>query len=254
MPYRFATERQNYADYASGRVFYGLPGQPAFPIRLASEVWQRCTAVLEAEGNTGPYVLYDPCCGGAYLLGTLAYLHWHAIAEVIASDIDERALSLAERNLALLTVDGIEGRIAEIAQMLRVYGKASHAKALKSAQDLRNRLLQLSKARPVKTLLFRADVTNSAELCEKLRGKAIDVVFADIPYGQRSDWRTGDDPQASVSSPVWQMMEALLCVVTPGTVLAVAADKRPKIAHEGYQRIERFRLGKRQVILLRPLC
>jgi len=36
MPYRFATERRDYSDYSSGRVFYGAPGYPAFPVRLVS--------------------------------------------------------------------------------------------------------------------------------------------------------------------------------------------------------------------------
>jgi antitoxin HigA-1 len=31
MPYRFATEKNDYSDYAGGHVFYGTPGQPAFP-------------------------------------------------------------------------------------------------------------------------------------------------------------------------------------------------------------------------------
>jgi hypothetical protein len=35
MPYRFAAARQNYADYAAGKVSCALPGRPAFPIRLA---------------------------------------------------------------------------------------------------------------------------------------------------------------------------------------------------------------------------
>src|SRR5438128_795255 len=40
MPFKFAVERENYADYASGKVFYNLPGHPAFPVRLASEIFQ----------------------------------------------------------------------------------------------------------------------------------------------------------------------------------------------------------------------
>ncbi|MFK7803274.1 MAG: hypothetical protein AB8G95_16690, partial [Anaerolineae bacterium] len=39
MPYRFATENKDYSDFASGRVFYGAPGHPVFPVRLISEVF-----------------------------------------------------------------------------------------------------------------------------------------------------------------------------------------------------------------------
>ena len=36
-------------------------------------------------------------------------------------------------------------------------------------------------------------------------------------------------------------------------VVAIAADKAQQIAHPAYRRIQRFRLGKRQVALLRPV-
>lgn len=248
MPYLYATERRDYADYASGRVFYGLPGHPAFPVRLASEILQRCVAVRSAGGSTAPVTLYDPCCGGAYHLATLAYLHWAAIAEIVGSDVDEQALSLAERNLSLLTVEGIDRRIADLTGMLAAYGKGSHAAALESAHRLRRQLREWTQAHPIRTRLFRADATDARALAGELRGQAIDVVIADVPYGQRSHWQTGDAAEA----PAWQMLEVLLPFVSPESVVAVAADKRQKILHEGYRRVERFRLGTRQVVLLRP--
>ena len=50
MQYKFAKEQPDYSDLASGRVFYSLPGHPAFPVRLASEVFQRCLAHREDAG------------------------------------------------------------------------------------------------------------------------------------------------------------------------------------------------------------
>jgi len=60
MEYKFATDRANYADLASGHVFYSLPGHPAFPVRLASEIYQRCLA-LRGQGPS-PCTIFDPCC------------------------------------------------------------------------------------------------------------------------------------------------------------------------------------------------
>src|SRR5512142_1863099 len=114
MQYKYAKEQLDYSDFASGRVFYSLPGHPAFPVRLASEIFQRCLASREAiYKDSHPCTLYDPCCGTAYHLSVLAYLHGECIREVIASDIDEKAVALAKRNLGLLSMEGLEGRIDE---------------------------------------------------------------------------------------------------------------------------------------------
>src|SRR5215210_5047561 len=103
MPYRFARERVDYSDFASGRVLYSLPGRTAFPVRLADEIFQRCLALRPPEARDGPLTLYDPCCGGATLLTTLGFLHGPKLAALIGSDADPDAVALAERNLALLT-------------------------------------------------------------------------------------------------------------------------------------------------------
>jgi hypothetical protein len=246
MPYRFATERQNYADYAAGKVFYALPGHPAFPIRLASEIFQSCLATRKAHNATTPCTLYDPCCGGAYHLSTLAYLHWNAIHEIIGSDIDEDVLALAQRNLALLTLDGLDRRIEEISVMWAAYGKASHVEALESATTLRQKLKSV-KTHPIKTRLFRADATDNQALSANLKEATVDIVMSDIPYGRLSEWQ---EAASAPASPVWSMLDALRCVLTSNSVVAIASDKSQKIAHEHYRRVERFGVGKRHVTLL----
>ena len=252
MRYRFARERQDYSDYSSGRVLYSLPGHPAFPVRLASEILQRCVALREAQGATGPCVLYDPCCGGAYHLSTLAYLHWNAIGEIIASDVDEEILSVAGRNLSLLTVEGLDRRTEEISRMLVKYKKASHAAALESAEKLKHRLMGLVEIHQVEVRLFAADATDVRAVREKLAGRKVDVVISDVPYGWHSLWQIPDASQASTLGPAWQMLEALLPVLSLRPVVAIASDKRQRISHEGYRRLERFQVGKRRVVLLQP--
>ncbi|MCJ7552135.1 MAG: hypothetical protein MUQ30_20885 [Anaerolineae bacterium] len=254
MKYRFAQERQDYSDYSSGRVFYGLPGHPAFPVRLVSEIFQRCVAFREAQGATGPCVLYDPCCGGAYHLSTLGYLHWNAIGEIIGSDVDEEVLSVAGRNLSLLTVEGLDRRMAEISRMLMQYKKASHAAALESAERLRQRLVGLVETRQVEVRLFAADATDSRAASENLTGREVDVVISDIPYGRHSSWQIPDASQASLLSPAWQMLEALLPVLSLSSVVAIASDKKQRVSHESYRRLVRFQVGKRRVVLLQPVA
>src|SRR5690242_16507738 len=138
MQYKYEKASQDYSDLASGRVFYSVPDHPAFPVRLASEIFQRCLASRATiYKDTNPCTLYDPCCGAAYHLSILAYLHRNHIREIIASDIDERTIAIARRNLGLLSVEGLDQRIGEITKMMEQYHKDSHKEALVSAHILK---------------------------------------------------------------------------------------------------------------------
>src|SRR6266536_3287134 len=188
MPYRFARERLDASDFASGRVFHSLPGRIGFPVRLADELFQRCLAIRTAQGQHEPAVLYDPCCGGATLLCTLAYHHWPALREVIASDADPDAVALAARNLALLTPAGLAERRAAIEARYQEYGKTSHADALASADRLAGRLAQHLQSHAVPTRHFVADALDAASLLAQIGPGAVDLVITDVPYGQHSAW------------------------------------------------------------------
>src|SRR5436309_961484 len=102
MPYRFVRERLDHSDFASGRVFHSRPGRTGFPVRLADELLQRCLALRPPNLRDATASLYDPCCGSGTLLCTLAFLHWPALSQVVASDADPEAVAPAGRNLALL--------------------------------------------------------------------------------------------------------------------------------------------------------
>ena len=123
---------------------------------MVSEVFQRCLALRSERGQHGPVTIYDPCCGSAYHLSALAHLHADAIARIIASDINEDILTVAWRNLDLLTLDGMDRR----------------------------------------------------------------------------------------------MVDALLPLISPQSVVAIVADKGQSIRHEQYRRLDRFQVGKRQIVIL----
>jgi 16S rRNA G966 N2-methylase RsmD len=245
MEYKFATGRTNYTDLASGHVFYSLPGHPAFPIRLASEIYQRCLAWRGQA--SGPCTIYDPCCGAAYHLSVIAYLHWDSVYRVICSDIDVKAVQLAERNLSLLTPDGMERRSQEISAMVHLYNKESHKSALESIIRMQEQVNVLTAVRSMQTHVFQANATEAASLREGLRDTIIDLIFTDIPYKQHSKWEGTQAPD-----PIWAMLEALSEFLSPHSIVAIASDKLQKASHEKYRRLEKFQLGKRQVIILKP--
>jgi 23S rRNA (guanine2535-N1)-methyltransferase len=244
MEYKYAGERLNYADLASGHVFFSLPGHPPFPVRLASEIYQRCLAWRGRASS--PCTLYDPCCGAAYHLSVIAYLHWDSICRVICSDIDEKAVQMAERNLGLLTPLGMERRSREIAAMVHLYDKDSHKGALGSITRMQEQMNQLTAIRPLQTDVFQANATDAASLQEGLQGVSIDIVFTDIPYGQHSQWEQVQSPD-----PAWAMLEALHGFLSPQSIVAVASDKAQKIAHQKYIRLEKLQIGKRRVVILK---
>jgi hypothetical protein len=243
------TPNRNFEDFASGRVFYALPGQPAFPVRLASEILQRCLLHWQKMGGTGLCTLYDPTCGGAYWLAVLAYLHWNRIAAIFASDMDAEVLALAKRNFALLTARGLGQRITEIKEMFIAYGKESHAGALESANRFKLQLQNHLKSHAIQTHVFQADGTESQAIQRGIGGSKIDIVLSDVPYGVHSSWQETADP--GHENPVWKMLDALRPMLPPEAVIAIAADKRQKIQHDGYRRLERFQVGKRRIVVFR---
>jgi hypothetical protein len=243
MVYHFAVEKQDYADYAGGRVFYSLPGQPAFPVRLASEIFQRCLAYRR---DAGPVVVYDPCCGGAYHLSVLGFLHGQQVAEMVGSDVNTAVLPLAQRNLSLLTNEGLLQRIAELQQLHKSYKKPSHAEALASARRLRAKLQESLPERAISVKVFVADVMDGEAIRVGLNGRSADIIFSDIPYGWLTAWHSEN------TNPIWQLLESLRSLLAPGAVVALVTDKQQKVAHERYVRLETFRVGKRRVWIGRP--
>jgi tRNA G10 N-methylase Trm11 len=252
MEYKYATQQADYSDLSSGRVLYSLPGHPAFPIRLASEIFQRCLAYRETiYGVSNSVILYDPCCGAGYHLGVLAYLHGEHIREIIGSDIDEKAVAVARRNLGLLHMDGLNQRIDDITKMFEQYGKDSHQEALRSASVLKKRLSTLTAVHSLETRAFQANATDSKEISRNVKPRSVDIVFTDVPYGQHSQWRDVDDNDPP--NPLHSMLEALLPVLSPSGIVAVISDKQQKVSHDSYERMERFQAGKRRIVILRPV-
>src|ERR1051325_5575922 len=242
MQYKYTKEQLNYSDFASGKVFYSLPGHPAFPVRLASEIFQHSLANRKAIYNTSnPCVLYDPCCGAAYHLSVLAYLHRKDIREIIASDIDEKAFALAKRNLNLLDVAGLDKRIEEISAMLEQYGKESHKEALKSAYSLKEKL---TAKQSVKTKAFQANALNPQELLNNIKPGSVDIIFTDVPYGLHSQWQNSE--LTSSLNPITAMLDSLLGILSTSSIVAIVSDKQQKVSHERYQRIKQLQTGKRR--------
>lgn len=242
MVYKFATEKLNYEDYSSGRVLYNQKGTTSFPARLGSEIFQRCVDFLRTYGEINKVNIYDPCCGGAYLLTTLGFLHGESISKIFASDISEEAIELARKNISLLTVTGMDMRINQLSELKVLYEKDSHFGALKSAEKLRDSI----KGRDSEFEAFCLDITKPNQNFEKV--KNIHVLISDIPYGDIVVWNEEQSDDEAISKLLTNVYPLLADV----SIVALISKKKIKIRHQNFIKVETISAGKRLVTLLRP--
>jgi len=213
MIYKFA-ERSNYEDFAAGHVIYHRPGFTNYPVRLASEIFMRAYTHCGRE----MVKLYDPCCGGGYLLTVLGFLHGDKISAIYGSDISAEAVFLSKRNLQLLSPDALLGR--------GVGEKAESATRL------------VSLCRNIEVEIFARDVLSQNN------NPPADIIVTDIPYGDMTFWKQGSEV-AGVS---------LMLQNLNAEIVAVSSDKKQKIAiadEKNYRRLEKFNVGKRKIEILR---
>ncbi|OZB97991.1 hypothetical protein [Paenibacillus sp. XY044] len=242
MEYLYETKAGSYEDYASGRVLYNAPGVTSFPVRLGSEIVQRCFDFFEKRGNSGPYTLYDPCCGGAYLLTVTGFLHGPRIRRMYASDVDPNALSVAGKNLALLTKEGLRNRELQLRELYENYGKPSHKEALESLDRFKPAVSGLTLDESV---VFQDNITEPHHLDQV--DQPIQMVLTDLPYGDLVSWESG------LTNPVSALFEHVYPLLSSkGAVVAMIADKSQKLGHARYKRLQHFKVGKRQVAIFEP--
>jgi len=242
MNYIHAT-KQNYEHFASGKVLYNASGTTSFPVRLASEIIQRCFQLLHAKGVTGPYHLYDPCCGGGYMLTVLGMLHQDRINRITASDRDESMVKLAQQNLSLLHPDGLVKRRQQLNELSEQYQKPSHTEALHSADYLME-LIRPSLIQQITCFQADSTVDNSGD--ERCRNAQI--IFTDLPYGGIVNWIS------SSTSPVHDFFDSIHKVADSAScVVAVTADKSQSLKHPKFKRLQYQKIGKRHFAIFEPL-
>lgn len=253
---------QDLSIFAAGSVFYGKLGAPAFPLRLADTVFQACLQIRQRENLNQPCILFDPCCGTAYHLATMAYLNWEYIAGIFVSDVDPAVVPVAARNLSLLSAEGLDRRISEIQVLFDIYHRESHAGALKATRQLRALLNDLQRQHKITTYSAYGNALNPNALISALQGHQVDIVFSDIPYGQHSHWHSvdnrvdnanNDSTNKSVNTvrpPVWGLLEALTHVLHASSLVAIAANKDQPVTHEKYRQLRHIKHGKPHIVIL----
>jgi tRNA G10 N-methylase Trm11 len=236
--YKFATLKENYEDYSSGRVLYGTAGATNFPVRLINEIFQRATARLANAGVKPPYSIYDPFCGAGYSLTVLGMLHGSSIENITASDINKNILETATKNLSLLTTKGFTNRVKDLEALKAAYGKSSHSEALESAARLEKKVSNI----PLN--IFEFNILGNQNL--PIPASSVDLVLCDLPYGQLTDWQG----KGEANNPSQIFLDNIRPILKSQSVVVISSDKKQKLSYQGYQRVEKFILGKRQIMIL----
>lgn len=231
MEYKYG-KKEDYQDFSSGRVLYHVKGMTNFPVRLAQEIYGRC---LEYSPKKRNIILYDCCCGGGYLLSVLGFLNQDTIGKIMGSDINPDLLKIAEKNLNLLTKEGMEQRIKEIEHLIASFNKESHQEAKLSAFKLKN--------------LLKKDMPWEIFQCDALKGIKLsikpDIVITDVPYGQKVEW------EGHQGDGITKLLDSLYSICHPHTVIALCSNKKVKVRHEKFKRLEKQSVGKRKFEILK---
>ena len=236
MQYRYVIEKENYEDFAAGRVLLSQGGTTAFPVRLASEIFQRCAAYFP----TGQRLrVYDPCCGSGYLLTVIGWLHGARIQSLHGSDIDADIVRLAIDNLSLLTTVGLDARRDTLRDLAAAYHKPSHQDALASLERLRQRL----PTAPIATQTWAADA-----LQPSADSASVDLIICDVPYGKVTGWQADADDNLIAA-----LLQAQADVLVSGGIAAVVSDKSQPATYPRYRRLQRETIGNRRFLILQKI-
>lgn len=236
MEYRYC-ENKNFEDFACGRVIYYKSGMTNFPVRLAQEIYGRCLSYLQGQDNV---CIYDPCCGGGYLLTVLGLLNMGSIKRIVGSDISDDAVDLAWHNLSLLTEEGLDRRIKQLEDYYNQFRKRSHEEAIDSAERIMD-IIKEYDTKPI-TSVFKRDILSKEALVDQ--DFKADIIITDVPYGNLVAW------EGIKQNPINILLDNLIPILKPNSVVAICSDKSQKIKVDKFRRLERQLIGKRKFEIL----
>lgn len=246
MQYKYC-RNENFEDYSSGKVILHKHGFPNFPVRLAQEIYCRCLSYIKDKTDI---CIYDPCGGSGYMLTVIGFLNIDSLKTIICSDLNGEALEIADKNLNLLTADGLKKRINHLENLYTQFNRQSHLEAIESAKILMGLIKQEHNINTINKMTFQADILskNIKNILESKNFKA-DIVITDIPYGNLMSWEKREKREKNEKNEddsISNLLDNLIPVLKQESVVAVCSNKRQKIFSDNYVRLEKQQIGKRK--------
>ncbi|MGN1346639.1 MAG: hypothetical protein ACI4V1_07615 [Eubacteriales bacterium] len=238
MDYKY-TEKEDFSFLASGNVIKHFSGMPCFPVRPGLELFERAYHLIEKEKIT----VYDPCCGSGFSLTVLGMVKQKKIDSLYGSDIDAACLEAASCNLAMLTREGLLSardkvlRNENITELRREQLNDSVARLLPSLVNP-----------AMRTGIFRQDILQASPVLPE----RADYVFADIPYGRMTEWKTESEMETE-EDPIQRFLAHIAPVMADHGVLVICGAKDLRLRTELFRKTEKIRLGKRLIYFLRKI-
>lgn len=233
MTYKYA-RKCNYEKYASWGVLYNKPWSTWFPVRLLDEIRCRTKVLLGKNDIQNKLRVYDPCWWIWYMLTVLWFLHWIDISEILVSDIDAESVTIAKKNLSLLSFNWIQKRIIELQTYIDLYNKVSHKKSKTYAQEIKSEVVA------IQHIVSDCSVLDIAKISKKPKEKLFDVIICDIPYGKMTQWWG--------HSTINNLFVGISHVMHEHSIFVLITPKIPTPLSLEFKKVDSFQVWKRKIL------
>ena len=161
------------------------------------------------------------------------------IKTLYGSDIEEACLEAARCNLAMLTKEGLISAVDKVLEK-EVTGEARRIQLTCSADKILPHLTS-----PPHCKVFRHDILS----CVPKLSEPIDYVFADIPYGIMTEWRT----DSSEADPIQSLVRSIAPIMSDDGVLVICGGKDLRLKSDVIRGIDKICIGKRLVLVFQKI-
>lgn len=199
-----------YSLLSPGYILEMSPKAPRFSPHAADQAF---TFLIPNLASHTENVIYDPFCGNGIMLCVVSTLYRQKIGKIVLSDIREKRVRTAKKNIQICSVNDFHRYIGELEAM-----RASHRLAKRE-----NNILRVSKSfmdflsenqciDPVQCLDFTADMLADTPF-DILRDDTVDIVLTDPPYEKICKWENarleGLNPSESIKKTLFKIRRKL---------------------------------------------
>lgn len=228
MAYKYILESNSLEYMSPWLAVHQLPWNPNFPIKITYDLFNRC---LKYISKSKGLVVYDPCCWSWYLLLSLWVFFPDKVWWLYWSDINNKSLEIAAKNLSLLSRQWQSSRKLEIEQ----WNKKNKVDSIHALEKIQTQLWKNS----TKYEIFFRDILS----WKTSRQVSPDLILADVPYNNMTSWEW--------TNPINILLSVLEENLKTWTIIAIIHNLPKKVIHDKYNKLEAYKIWKRKIVILK---